>query len=257
MRFFIKAGVYLKVAQRIENRVDLLDCRRLACRAWDLLIFQDLRPCWTRDASNPANIESSKTSYPAKLSTLLLILIWSTFPAFLPAQGRGLSFETEQLSFTVQDSLWLFEGDFGFYNSGTKALQQAIFFPVPANEKQSRAMQVSVSIEEQQKSFAVSEISPQGFWFQLSMQPQSYETIRIRYQQSLQGSQASYVLLSALTWGKPLAYASYSLRLPQGSKLLHYPFANPEQSTQDEWDIYYWQFYDFVPEVNFEAEWER
>jgi len=31
----------------------LLDCRRLACRARDVLNFQG-RPCWMRDASNPA-----------------------------------------------------------------------------------------------------------------------------------------------------------------------------------------------------------
>ncbi|MCB5266174.1 MAG: hypothetical protein LHW41_08070 [Candidatus Cloacimonetes bacterium] len=186
---------------------------------------------------------------------LLLICLWSAFPMSLQGKSSGLSFETEQLSFTVQDSLWLFDGDFGFYHSGSQALEQAIYFPVPANETQSQANQVSVVIGEQQ-SLPVFGASPQGFWFQLFMQPQSYETVRIRYQQVLQANKASYVLLSALTWGKPLAYASYSLHLPEGARLLHYPFADPEISAQDGGDIYYWEFYDFVPEANFEATWE-
>ena len=192
---------------------------------------------------------------PAQILALLLICLWLMFSAPLQARESGLSFETEQLSFTVQDSLWLFDGDFGFYHSGSQALEQAIYFPVPANETQSQANQVSVVIGEQQ-SLPVYGTSPQGFWFQLSMQPQSYETVRIRYQQVLHANQASYVLLTALTWGKPLAYASYSLHLPKGARLLHYPFVEPEISVQDGEDIYYWEFYEFVPEVNFEAAWE-
>lgn len=191
-----------------------------------------------------------------QLFALLLICLWGQYCAPLQARESGLSFETEQLVFTVQDSLWLFDGDFGFYNSGLQALEQAIYFPVPANETQNPANQVSVVIGEEQRSLPVFGVSPQGFWFQLSMQPQSYETVRIHYQQVLHEDQAYYVLLSALTWGKPLAYASYSLHLPEGVRLLHYPFADPKTSTQDGEDIYYWEFYDFVPEVNFEAAWE-
>lgn len=187
---------------------------------------------------------------------LLLICLWGLFPFPLQAQSSRPGFETEQLSFTVQDSLWLFDGDFGFYNSGNQELDQAIYFPVPSNETQGQAMGVNVVIGEQQQSLPVYKIGPQGFWFQLSMQPQSYETVRIRYQQILQANQASYVLLSALSWGKPLAYASYRLQLPKGSRLLHYPFSDPEFSTENEWDIYYWEFYDFVPKTNFEAAWE-
>ncbi|MCB5272053.1 MAG: hypothetical protein LHW56_09445 [Candidatus Cloacimonetes bacterium] len=191
-----------------------------------------------------------------QLFALLLICLWGQYCAPLQARESGLSFETEQLVFTVRDSLWLFDGDFGFYNSGTQELEQAIYFPVPANETQSPATNVNVVIGEHQQSLPVFGASPQGFWFQLSMQPQSYETVRIRYQQALQANQASYVLLSALTWGKPLAYASYSLHLPKGARLLHYPFEDPQISAQDGWDIYYWEFYKFVPEVNFEATWE-
>ncbi|MCB5261391.1 MAG: hypothetical protein M0Q16_02190 [Candidatus Cloacimonetes bacterium] len=187
---------------------------------------------------------------------LVLICLWGMYSAPLQARASGLSFETEQLVFTVQDSLWLFDGDFGFYNSGLRELDQAIYFPVPANETQSPADQVSVVIGEQQQSLPVFGVSPQGFWFQLSMQPQSYETVRIRYQQVLRENMASYVLLTALTWGKPLAYASYSLHLPKGARLLHSPFAEPEISAQDGWNSYYWEFYGFVPEANFEAGWE-
>lgn len=193
----------------------------------------------------------------AKLLILLLICLGSFSPSSLQARQRGLSFETEQLSFTVQDSLWLFDGDFGFYNSSSQALDQAIYFPVPANETQSQATEVSVVMGEQQQILPVHGISPEGFWFQLTLPPQSFETVRIRYRQVFQGDRASYVLLSALTWGKPLPYASYRLRLPQGSTLLHLPFADPKISAQDGWDIYYWEFYDFVPEADFEAGWER
>lgn len=191
-----------------------------------------------------------------QLFALLLICLWVSFSAPLQARESGLSFETEQLVFTVQDSLWLFDGDFGFYHSGSQALEQAIYFPVPSNETQKPANHVSVAIGEEQRSLPVFGVSPQGFWFQLSMQPQSYETVRIRYQQVLCENKASYVLLSALTWGKPLAYASYSLHLPEGARLLHYPFADPQISAQDGEDIYFWEFYEFVPEANFETAWE-
>jgi len=43
-----------------KNLAQLLDCRRLACRARDVLFFQGLWPCWMRDASNPAGDQPSR-----------------------------------------------------------------------------------------------------------------------------------------------------------------------------------------------------
>ncbi len=189
-------------------------------------------------------------------AALLLIWLLTNILTPLAAQPSGLSFETEQLCFSVQDSLWVFDGRFGFLNDSAMKVEQAIFFPVIQDSLQSHAQDVSVVIGEDERPLPVYQIGPQGFWFQLKMKPKSFETVRIRYRQELRARQGFYVLLSALSWNKPISYASYALRVPPQTRVLHYPFENPVHSTDGDWDIYFWEFYDFVPDLNFEAAWD-
>lgn len=176
----------------------------------------------------------------------------------LKAEKSGLSFETEQLSFTVQDSLWHLEGEFGFLNSSPQKVRKTIVFPVLEDSLQSRAMCISVSVStgDDNIPLPVYDIGPKGFCFSLQMPPESFQIIRIRYRQKLRAKQASYVLLSALSWGKALAYGSYELSLPQDLRLIKHPFGKPAFRQTEGKNVYYWEFYDFMPEEDFELVWD-
>lgn len=186
------------------------------------------------------------------------LLIWLVLSIclLLQAETSGLSFETEQLSFTLQDSLWYFEGDFGFFNSSPQKLKQTILFPVLEDSLQSRALHVTVTAGEDNSLLPVYNIGPKGFCFALEMQPESFQIIRICYRQKLKAKQASYVLLTTLSWGKALAYGSYRVSLPQDVKLIRYPFGEPAVKQIDGKNVYYWEFYDFLPQGDFELAWD-
>ncbi len=184
---------------------------------------------------------------------VVMALSW----AGLFAQSAGLAFETEELVFVVEDDAWIFEGDFIFSNCTNDSLRQDVFFPVIQDEYQSEALDIEVLWSSQSESLSFTELAGRGFRFCLTMPPKSSDILRIRYRQELAEHRASYVLKTARSWSRPLAYGSYTLWLPEKAELIACPFDDPQRITKDGKDGYFWEFYDFIPDSDFEIVWRR
>jgi len=167
-----------------------------------------------------------------------------------------IAFEVEQLNFELSDSLMVFDGLFTFSNLSALREIQDIYFPVLVDNDQ--AYFDSLTVTWTDSGYPLPALKQKGgFWFTIDMPERSVETIRIRYQQRLFSKQAKYIVLTANSWAKALAYASYRVSLPQGKKIVHYPFDIPKVAIlEDGRQILSWEFHDFIPSRDFFIEWE-
>ncbi|MCB5295145.1 MAG: hypothetical protein LHW52_01205 [Candidatus Cloacimonetes bacterium] len=167
-----------------------------------------------------------------------------------------ISFEIEQLTFDLSDSLMVFDGLFTFSNLSALPEIEDIYFPILVDNEQ--AYFDSLSVIWTSSGYPLRTIKQKGgFWFTLEMPDRSMETVRIRYQQKLLHKQAKYIVTTANSWAKALVYASYEVRLPEGKKVIHYPFDTPKEATLAEGkQVMSWEFHDFVPQRDLFIQWE-
>lgn len=167
-----------------------------------------------------------------------------------------IAYEVEQLSFDLSDSLMIFDGLFSFSNQSALREKDEIYFPIIVDNDQAMYDSLFVTWEETGYPVPTRRLEG-GFWFRLEMPSRSIDTIRIRYRQKLNGKQAKYLLLSASNWAKSLVYASYRVSLPEGRKVIHFPF---EEEVEAELiggkQVWTWQRFDFVPQKDFYIQWE-
>jgi len=193
-----------------------------------------------------------------KLRLMLLIpamLCLLIQPIQLSGDTPVASFETEQLTFCLSDSLLRFDGFFMFSNLSPKELNQYIYFPIISDSVQLPFSHADVVDLESGESIFANQYEG-GIGFHLWMPPQSNQTIGIRYQQKLTDKKAKYILLTANEWKRALPYAEYKVILPRGTDILHFPFSEQEPELVEDKDLYRWEFYDFIPQEDFYISWE-
>lgn len=175
--------------------------------------------------------------------------------AFLAASLSALNFEAEELSFSLEKGFWEMDGLFYFANYTAEPVSKVIFFPVPQDSLNlaPELISLGLSLADSLASCTLLNQFEEGFTFSLSMPEQHFCAVRIVYRQKLLGNTAKYIISSANTWGKPLRFASYSLRLGKGLELSKLPFANPVHKE----GLLYWEFRDFRPETEFELQFRR
>ncbi len=172
---------------------------------------------------------------------LLFILLWTGFCA-------ALSFEAEELQFTLKPGSWQVDGLFYFANFEETTFSGPIFFPVPVDSLSSKPELLTLEIaEDSAGSCKLLSQGSTGFSFLLEVPELHNCTLHLVYSQQLKGNKASYMITSAKAWGNPLEYASYSLWVDPELTLTELPFPLQEK---DE-DTYRWEFYEFVPEHEF------
>lgn len=180
------------------------------------------------------------------MKLVLLVLL------FCSAVSLGaLSFEAEELVFTLQKGSWEMDGLFHFANYQEIEVSQAIYFPIPSDSLSLLPALLALEvIDASEASCQLIQQTRGGVSFMLSMPEKSFCTLRIAYQQSLLGNKAKYIITTANFWGKPLSYASYKLIVDSGITISKLPFAEQRITTEG----YLWEFYEFSPQHEFELE---
>lgn len=162
----------------------------------------------------------------------------------------ALSFEAEELQFTLNQGNWEMDGLFYFANYADTLVSSPIYFPIPEDSLSLHPEILALEVvEDSLASCMLSSLRTGGFGFMLTMPARHFCTVRIAYRQALLGKHAKYIITTANSWGKPLAFASYKLKVAAGISLTKLPF--PLQQHSD--DTYYWEFNDFRPQHEFEV----
>ncbi len=163
----------------------------------------------------------------------------------------GLSFEAEELQFTLSKGEWEMDGLFHFANYREIEVSQAIYFPIPSDSLSLQPALLALEvIDASEASCQLIQQTKGGISFMLSMPEKSFCTLRIAYRQSLLGNKAKYIITTANSWGKPLSYASYKLIVGSETTISKLPFAEQKITTEG----YLWEFYEFSPQHEFEVE---
>ncbi|MDD4309486.1 MAG: hypothetical protein PHO32_03835 [Candidatus Cloacimonetes bacterium] len=180
---------------------------------------------------------------------LLLLFTLVTIASF------ALSFEAEELRFSLQPGFWEMEGLYHFANHTDEPISQVIFFPIPADSLCAVPTISKVELAEPDSlaSCVFVQQNNAGFYFRLSMPEKHFCTVQIVYKQVLSGNYASYIITSANKWGKPLSFASYSLVFAHGITITELPFPVQQQGNTG----YFWEFYDFSPQGEFLVRFNR
>jgi len=172
---------------------------------------------------------------------LLCILLWIGFCA-------ALSFEAEELQFTLKPGYWEVDGLFHFANYAETTFSGPIFFPVPVDSLSLVPELLTLEITEDSaaKCKLISQ-SRAGFSFNLEIPELHFCTLHLVYRQELKGDTATYLITSARAWGQPFEYASYDLRVDPALQITELPF--PLQEYND--NCYHWENLDFTPDTEF------
>jgi hypothetical protein len=187
-----------------------------------------------------------------RISFLLSLLL--LFGASCLSATAQLNFETEELVFTLSDSLLAFDGVFTFSNNSDEGVRRHIIFPIPTDEFQLPCEDASVSWDESSEPIEM-QVSEQGLWFGLELSAKSVKQLRITYRQKLKAKRAKYTLLTANAWPKPLAFVHYEVILPPEARITRYPFAEEDVSDYKPGSKI-WQYFSFRPTEDFYIEWE-
>lgn len=176
--------------------------------------------------------------------TLLILAV------FAVVDCCALSFEAEELDFTLHLDSFELDGLYYFANYADSSISQVVSFPVPVDSLclLPELLKLEV-VDDSLSACRLISKGKQGFSFVLSMPPRSFCTLRISYEQQLKGNYARYILTTAKGWGRPLPYAKYTLKVADEVKLLGLPFPDPQGSEGH----YTWEFRDFSPETEFEV----
>ncbi len=175
--------------------------------------------------------------------TLLILAV------FAVVDCCALSFEAEELDFTLHLDSFELDGLYYFANYADSSISQVVSFPVPVDSLclLPELLKLEV-VDDSLSACRLISKGKQGFMFMLEMPARSFCTVRISYKQQLFGDYARYIITTANGWGRPLPYAKYSLKVDDEVKLLSLPFPDPQGSEGQ----YTWEFCDFSPETEFE-----
>jgi hypothetical protein len=162
----------------------------------------------------------------------------------------ALSFEAEELQFYLHKGYWEMDGLFHFANYADSTVSSPIYFPIPEDSLSLHPEILALEVvEDSLATCMLSSLRTGGFGFVLSMPAKHFCTLRIAYRQVLKGNIATYIISTANSWGKPLGFAGYTLKVAAGISITKLPF--PLQQHYGE--TYYWDFTDFRPECEFEV----
>lgn len=176
-----------------------------------------------------------------RLLFVLFLIVSATY-------GAALSFEAEELQFTLQPGYWEVDGLFYFANYAETTFSGPIFFPVPVDSLSLAPELLTLEItEDSDAKCRLLSQSRAGFSFNLEIPELHFCTLHLVYRQELKGDSATYIITSARAWGQPFEYASYDLRVDPALQITELPF--PLQEYND--NCYHWEILDFTPDTEF------
>jgi hypothetical protein len=169
---------------------------------------------------------------------------------------NGLEFIQEDLVFKLNPGLWQVSGDYWFCNNTEEHITQQLYFPIPADSLNAAAEQIKLKLVKPLagQQGRILSVTPQGFWFEVSLPAKTLANCHLSYRQKLSGKTASYVLLSTQSWGRPLEIASYTLITPKKLSLTKITLDNPAIKEKGCKRYYSWDFTNYLPAHDFSVE---
>ena len=172
-----------------------------------------------------------------------------------PPQSTGLQFVAEKVELTIGDGQLEVVGHYTFRPSGQRAWRGRIGYPIFVTAEQPAPAQVllagdklPVRCREQSRCAAV---------IALELQLGESRTISLHYQQKLAGRRATYLLMSALRWQRPLDRATLVVRVPAAWPGVSLSYPPDQEQVDGDWRVLRLTRRDFAPDQDLVVTWEK
>jgi len=142
---------------------------------------------------------------------------------YLALAGRLLAngpyFVSEDLQFTISDSVCRMEGSYHFENQTQQTTRTRLFYPFYLDEDSPFPQSYEVRVGEDKDLIPVF-THPAGISFVLELAPGSQQQVWVSYAQTAHNRQFTYILRSTQAWKRPLEQAIYEIRIPRELSLI-------------------------------------
>jgi hypothetical protein len=184
-----------------------------------------------------------------KLFFLTILTVLQSYS--LTVKSQNLEFYREDIRFSVEKDNAVTHALYYIVNVGDKDVKISLFYPFP---DQTMNLVDSLAIFDlKDNSIVPYRKAGAGVFIGISVKAYGQYAFRVYFRQRLEESHFKYILNSTATWGKPLEFANYELRMPVSvaPDSLSYP---PDTSFIINDTLYYqWKKTDFMPDRDFEV----
>jgi len=162
-----------------------------------------------------------------------------------------VSFEAENLTFKIQDSLFIVEGLYYFDSKSEK--QYSILYPFPSDSIYGKPFNINVAYTNTGKmiNFKINNDSSSIIFPAII---KGITPLMISYYQLLKSNKAKYILLSTNYWNEPIKQADYKLITELNFKIKFFSIPPDKEILLENRKIYLWQKENYQPVTDFVVE---
>jgi len=181
----------------------------------------------------------------------LLILLLLIYGQIVSYSQNILSFDAEDITFEIQDSVFTVKGIYYFSSESEK--RYSILYPFPTDSIYGKPMGIVVKyiISGETIDYKVKKDSSS---ISFSALIKEKTPVMISYQQHLKSNKARYILRSTNYWNKPLQQVNYKLITEPDFIIKRFSTPPDKEITLNNKKIYLWQRQNFMPTNDFEID---
>lgn len=166
------------------------------------------------------------------------------------AAQQKIAFISEYIDFTIDDNYFTINGIYNFKNNTDQFINKKISFPFAVETSLIDSIRI-VNLNNLQ--IIPYKKEAKEIMFFLSISPLDTVRINIFYHQKKELKNV-YILKSASSWDKPLEEAIYTLTVNDNIKIKSYSIEPDSFTTGLKVVVYYWNKYEFKPDIDFEIQ---
>jgi hypothetical protein len=166
----------------------------------------------------------------------------------MPAAAQLPDFYSEELRFAIDSQYFYMQGDFFIAANKNNTPYFPLSFPVPDG---TMGLIDTFSVYDySSNSFIKSSKGKSAFYFPADLSTDSI-VLHIKYRQRIAGTALCYIITTVQQWGRPLAYASYALEIPEYWEASSFSLDNPHIVNIQGSKIFMWERINFMPSSDF------
>ena len=185
------------------------------------------------------------------------IIIFILLFSFKFVQAQDLQFYQEDLDFKIEENYFYVDGLYYFRNLSNKVIKRRLFYPFPQDKVYGKVDSIFViNIQDPLKETDLRN-NIKGSSFTIHIEPDTIAIYRIGYRQELKETKAEYILTTTQTWEIPFEQVNYTLEFPKEFSLDSISYMPDSLREESEKYIFFWHKENFMPDKNFEINFNK
>ena len=168
---------------------------------------------------------------------------------------QNISFISEKIVITINDSNFTISGKYYFLNNNDKEISTSIYYPFKVDED--FLYPDSILILNKKDKFLNFSKGKKGIYFSLKFSPKDTTMFTAFYRQKNLIQKAEYILTTTQNWNAPLQKAEYIVNIPLKFKLKSLSLKPDSANNNSIFKTFYITKKNYMPKTNLIVEWER